>query len=340
MLREYDLSPSRSEWWGGIKVRIDNDARKCVVFFGFSKQGEDDETYLGTGFFVEYPGDNNGPQTTYLVTAAHVARQFGSIGFIIRINTKDGGSLKIEPEEIDWTFHRDKNVDVAVTEFQVPAECDVKSVPAQFFVNEEVRKKTNNIGGGSMAHIVGLFRLHHGENRNLPIVHTGNVALVPDDVEKIPVRDPITGIVSDVVGYLVEAQTLDGLSGSPVFARRRIDITPDAAPRLVYSRVFLLGVWQGSWAEDPSQILVSDVTRRGNVRVPVGMGVVVPADRIMEILEMPKFVKKRDKVRKISKEQNAATLDSALPTTGENPQHREDFNRLLDAAVPGNKSDR
>jgi hypothetical protein len=122
-------------------------------------------------------------------------------------------------------------------------------------------------------------------------VHTGHIALIPGD-EKIPIRDPNTGAIFESDGYLIEAQTLRGLSGSPVFARRSIRAAPLDAKRARsgddlpsgYGPLFLLGVYSGAWDAAPGSILAADRNLSGGVRVPVGMGVVVPGQRIIEII--------------------------------------------------------
>jgi len=50
---------------------------------------------------------------------------------------------------------------------------------------------------------------------------TGNVAVLPDPIERIPIRDRTTGEIVEAEVYLVEAQTLDGLSGSTGFSSTR-----------------------------------------------------------------------------------------------------------------------
>src|SRR5258708_16164609 len=107
-----------------------------------------------------------------------------------------------------------------------------------------------------MCYTVGLWRLLEGKERNLPVVHTGNIARLPGE-EKIPVRAPNkVGGREMVDGYLIEAQTLKGLSGSPVFVRPSCSVTlqaRDAAdphtpekplPLVAYREsVRLIGLW-------------------------------------------------------------------------------------------------
>jgi hypothetical protein len=67
-------------------VRLASTVRKCVVFFRLNRE------YGGTGFFVEHAdrGSASPVRTKYLVTAAHVARVLGNIGFAVRANLRTG----------------------------------------------------------------------------------------------------------------------------------------------------------------------------------------------------------------------------------------------------------
>jgi hypothetical protein len=59
-------------------------------------------------------------------------------------------------------------------------------------------------------------------------------------------------------------------------------------------RVRLLGVWQASWDASPDEALAAQVGKA--VTVPVGMGIVVPSQRLTEILQMPKVKDDRRKI--------------------------------------------
>lgn len=118
--------------------------------------------------------------------------------------------------------------------------------------------------------------------------------MVPDD-EPIPVCNGDKTI--HVNGYLVEAQTLHGLSGAPVFVEQtwRLKIDDDQVAK-VDTWTSLLGVWQAAWAAPPDDILAREMGQKTGVAVPVGMGIVVPAIRIVELLDTPDLAKMRDKL--------------------------------------------
>jgi hypothetical protein len=159
--------------------------------------------------------------------------------------------------------------------------------------------EAGEIGPGDQCYAVGLFRLRAGKGRNLPIVHTGNLAMMPDD-ELIPCQDWSRPEKTRLVeGFLVEMTNLDGLSGSPVFIRPlAFDFDPQElipGPRfkteatLSRANVQLLGIWQGSWDGESA---VKDSRNRS--RVPFGVGVVTPATKLLELLEQPEVASERD----------------------------------------------
>jgi hypothetical protein len=203
-----------------------------------------------------------------------------------------------------------------------------------------------------------------GETRNLPVVHSGSIAMMPRD-EKIPVRDwRDKDKRLFVEGYLIESHGMPGLSGSPVFVRSTVEFSyaPQNMlldPRSIDPRellavapretVFLLGLWSSSWDAPPGEVLAIQAGA-GN-RVPVGMGIVVSAQKIEETLMMPELQEMR-KQQKAERErqlaEEAASPDSAipmarptvgpaaidaLPATDANPNHLTDFTRLVDVAA-------
>jgi hypothetical protein len=68
------------------------------------------------------------------------------------------------------------------------------------------------------------------------VVHFGTIALVPHD-ERIPVRDwRARDRVIQVEGYLVETQSLQGLSGASVFARPSVPMSLSPSNMLIDPR--------------------------------------------------------------------------------------------------------
>jgi hypothetical protein len=265
-----------------------------------------------------------------LVTVKHVALGLSDIPFLIRMNAIEGDgsqNLAVEENEIEWFTHSDPDVDLAIAPFQFDlrkAGNDVKFISGI----ESTPAGPSGFECGDFCYTIGLFQLMAGHKRNLPVVHFGTIALLPSD-EKIPVRDwerPHEMRTRRVEGYLVESQSIDGLSGAPVFARSIVEFTgmptTDGNAVDVYmplKRIGVLGVWQGAWDARPDDVFAKFVGQ--DVRVPVGMGVVVPARRIVEILNMPKAKEHRQKFLRDWEASNTASTNSAIspPTTDANP---------------------
>lgn len=172
-------------------------------------------------------------------------------------------------------------------------------------------KRPGEVSCGDPINLVGLFRLHAGKNKMVPIVHTGHVATPADPTEPVPMIDRVTGKRIEAEVYLVEAQTLEGLSGSPAFIHEMTGLPfkmpgTDAQPK-AYGPVRLLGLYSGAWDAKPGEIIAQDRSLRGDLRVPVGVGLVVPAEKMIELIrEHPTLKAWRDKVVQDHLARNAA----------------------------------
>ena len=342
----------------GFYVRIDDDLRKCVVFLGFAAGAEKGGIdCIGTGFLLSYDGFG------YLITARHLAERVGGDPFLLRLNKRDGTSENAHVDGAEWAFHPHSDVDIAVVPFNIPAASpyDLLYLPYELVLDADGLAR-RPIGIGDLTYTIGLFKLLHGKRQNLPVLHFGVISLMPQDFETIPIknwRDNGPDILQ-VQGYLVEAQSLRGLSGSPVFVRptRVVSTAPPGsiptgptfeaaigamsemqalAPN---QRVFLLGLWQGAWDAPPDEILAAQSGKED--RVPVGMGIVLPAQRIKETLDIDGLRTMREKAKAKRNLQTAATPDSAVSSqvssvsaqAGDaNPNHLKDFTRLVDVAA-------
>lgn len=346
-IERYTLGSLIEENWGGVTVRLSVDARKSVVFFGVPSEKPGEIEYGATGFLVSYTLE--GLNFTYLVTCRHAAEalaKWEDTGFVIRVNLNVGGSYLLPVTNIVWYVHPDPTVDLAV----VPIGLDITRFDVKFLKIESIPRDILNginVLPGDPINLVGLFKLRAGAKKNIPIVHTGNIAALPDADEKVPLTNPNTGKQVDVEGYLVEAQTLRGLSGAPVFIHEMVDLsftkTTDGIVPKAYAGCKLLGMYLGAWDAKPGDVLAKDRTLVGETRVPVGVGIALPGERIRElIMNDPVLIKLRDLHLEKVKKASAAVQDSALPeppTKIEKPSGREGFNALLDAAAHKQKKD-
>lgn len=292
-------------------MRIDTAVRRCVVFLGHADFGNDDSfRAAGTGFLLAHEG------TRYLATVQHIAREFDDNPFVVRVNCHDGTSHSVHCDPLEdpdcrWFAHPNPNIDLAILPWNFSEGAfglDLLSIDNSMLLRDEQIKELQ-IDAGDICHAVGLFRLLQGSQRNVPLVHTGNIAMMAG-VEPIPVRDwarPNSGQIRLVDGYLVEMSNLKGLSGAPVLVRPSCEgvaqtLVRDAAGGIAGVGkpttfaafdigVRVLGVWQASWDALPDQVMALEGGPAN--RVPIGLGTVVPAGRLVELLELDEVVEHR-----------------------------------------------
>ena len=190
-------------------MRISDQMLKCV---GFVSRHTEPLTYGGTAFVVGVgTPDDRRFGCLHLVTARHVAKAIGP-DFVIAMNGKDGMPLFVKGREVDWFYHptEAESVDVAVMPFASTRinEYDLQHIPIDMFVTDE-RIAAYEIGLGDEIVNIGLFTPFIGRSRLIPIVRTGNIAMMP--VDKIPIKQ-----FGDIDAYLAEGRSIGGLSGSPL----------------------------------------------------------------------------------------------------------------------------
>ncbi len=332
----YDQHPRAYFFWDVWEgnMRVSEKVLSCVCFLGRDDSG----SFLayGTGFFaVMVTGER---LFQHIVAARHVIEDINFDPICMRLNRSDGRIQHTYTHKEHWVFHPDPAVDIAVCPTDVPPEqYDI----AHVHLGEEVATpdvfRDEKIGLGEDVFMAGLFTRHIGQTANSPIVRIGTLAGMP--TEKVETN---RGLVH---AYLVETRSIAGLSGSPVFLHMApLRVMGDGEVRQSRGKPhYFLGVMQGHHVtSDPIDVASPDDSTPGDMNT--GIGVVIPAERVSEVIDLPVLREAREMIAEKMRKGSGFVEDSAKgkepPATDENPQHREDFSRLLDAAVPGNKSDR
>jgi hypothetical protein len=279
--------------WGDVNAVT---GRSSKVRRLFGQKVRDDKTekesvhFRGTAFFVGIPLILNNAFLLCLVTARHNAEKLNHGEFCIRANMHNGLA---EPfwlggkEPVHWWYHpTDDSVDAAVLLWAPPSEVDFRFIPSNMFLTpEKIARK--GIGVGDDVFITGLFTRLSGKTKNLPIVRTGNLAMIPPNHEKIPVGWKS----SEIEAYLIEARSIGGLSGSPVFIQRSIEVQPaehTGRKPIAAGAVFWLGLIHGHWDTPEDEIDVAqDNESYRKEQVNMGVAIVVPAHKIIETICQP-----------------------------------------------------
>ncbi|MBU1851989.1 MAG: serine protease [Candidatus Omnitrophica bacterium] len=186
---------------GNLMASPLEELKKTVVFLGrISPDGK--PRILATGFLVNVRG------TYHLLTAKHVIMNHATGHFLDKdllafFNLKSGGVTVRSIAEIkdrfniEWVFHSDSTVDIAIIPFMLdPAEDDVRVVSDNLFLDTK-----------HLHELYDVFFLSYQpgiEPKGCidPIVRTGTISLLKGDKS-----------------FYIDASAFPGNTGSPVFLR-------------------------------------------------------------------------------------------------------------------------
>jgi hypothetical protein len=264
------------------------------------EHAENGANFGGTGFFVAYPtGQPSTPNLMYAVTNWHVAVRDGAS--VMRVNKKGGGFDVLEFDPSEWEFVP-KGPDIAIlTHVQLAIRESVHEVVGLeigLFLN------TNDlailgIGPGDDIFMIGRFIDHEGTASNVPAARFGNISTMPQIVPQPTGAD-------DIPSFILDIHSRTGYSGSPVFVYRThgSDLTrSDLITGPLTHFIKLLGV---HWGQFPEQweiesgkkakvegVSVSDDARY--IKGMSGMTLAIPAWKLWEFLDRPKFKDQRNK---------------------------------------------
>lgn len=336
--------------------RIPDELLDCVVYLYPSEAAaEDGERLGGSGFFLGVSVGAAGQAIVFVVTNKHVVER-GSM--VVRVNTHDGRTDIIALDHVPWIVHPDGD-DIAVC----PIGLNSAHYRLKFLTEYSFLIKTTidefDVGLGDDVFMIGRFVSHEGKQQNLPSVRFGNIAQMP--VEPIVQDD---GFRQEC--FLIEARSIPGYSGSPVFfmlppqqkapfeINRELPddvkkMIPETMKRAGYNPKRALPLQIGPFLVgiDCCHLfnrdrIFSDSTGKPvsddwHVRSNTGMMGVIPAWKLTEMIErsaMAEIIKDTSVALKRAESASHVALDvAAPPASDENPNHLEDFNRLVDVAA-------
>jgi hypothetical protein len=286
--------------------RIKDSTLESVIYLYPTVQHASEGVAIGgTGFLVGVPSSAApGRSYVYAVTNSHVIREGNSP--VVRLNTSDGKTEVVPYKDSNW-FHHPDGDDLAVT-IVLGLRADrfaFKCADVSMLVTKE-RLKELNVGPGDDVFMVGRFISHEGRQRNLPAVRFGNISMMPWE----PIRNEFRGINQE--SFLVEMRSLSGYSGSPVFLRSQ-------------GKIHVLGV---DWGHLPifEHVLEKDKETRVSdgwvVKGNSGQAAVVPAWRLIDLLNSEEIVKAREELEERLRKQRpqGVVLDVAQEERPSGPQ--------------------
>jgi hypothetical protein len=272
-------------------MRLPDRILHTAGLLGFKKETPQ---YAGSGFVVAVPGAH-GNSHLYLVTAKHLAERMKCCPTIIGFNYEDGSKALFEVNKLHWYAHPTEAsaVDAVVAPFE-PAQwdidpatrpvglLDVEPIPEHLFTSRE-RTRQTSIGVGDEITAISVFTRFSYEDRHLPIARTGNLAMIP--TIPIPVKnfDPMEAYVAEI----------EGLSGSPIWVRstdaaQKVRLGDEASiPSCDNTYMLFLGLLHGRW-EVPKEAMEGQ-SAQYTQNMTSGMSIIVPAHKILEVINGPEL---------------------------------------------------
>jgi hypothetical protein len=275
-----------------------------------------------TGFFISVPCEHpemqaKGACAVYFVTAKHVLDGLKKSEIFFAVNKIGGGKTTMERIIGDrWWYHpTDKTADVAVAQVWPSYDADLISVNIMQLGTPELLSAVN-IGIGDEVYSTGLFLPVDGTHQNVPILRQGNLAMMP--AEQIQTELGYADM------YLVEARSLGGISGSPVFVRPTIEFKVPERKTGKVMDVFgaglgaiLLGLMHGHWDIKEQEMNQARFVHDRKHGVNMGIAMVVPAIKILETINQEALVNIRREGERKATSKMVPGMDSARPKHGD-----------------------
>ena len=309
----------------GRMPRISDMLLDGVVFlFRTKADAEARERIGGTGFVVAKPVEGSKELIgrtlfiPYIVSNKHVVFEGGAS--VVSVNRRDGGKPDIiEYEPTDWVAHPSGD-DVAI----ICAFGDLDSamhktshIAEHQIVTPEGMKRWM-VGVGDEVFMIGRFINLQGRNSNRAAARFGCISMMQ---ERIFQHQRNFWQES----FAVEMRSRTGFSGSPVAVYRTVATNLSDIPQNLSNFFGILGVNWGYILDEHGE--------------NTWLNGVVPGWKILDLLETPEMKRRHEEASApvLLAAKGGAKLAIAdlpdPPANDENPNHQEDFTRLLSAAA-------
>ena len=262
---------------------IDDEILKCVGFIGYKTLHDGKYHLRGSVFFIgteEMPENEGKSNYVYWVTARHVIDKIKALGcehVQVRMNSKDGGAYWIETKTSDWFVDPDDPTrDIAILSRGIPTTDDHACIGSKFHLTDEVQERME-FGITDEVAVLGLFWRRFGQRRNIPIARVGTIASLNDE-------DLVATQLGLAPIYLIEARSIGGLSGSPVFVHVGINRAFSSKVSKGEPNLYLIGLIHGHYDVKSEEIDQLDDADLSVANVNTGIAMVTPFFRLDELV--------------------------------------------------------
>ncbi|HUO92185.1 MAG TPA: hypothetical protein VMU22_04645 [Rhizomicrobium sp.] len=309
----------------------------------------------GTGFAVVIPSAVHGEiPHAYAVTSLHVIQAGASIiRFTRLVEAQEGRSIvkrpaakfiEFNPEEWHFIPAGDDVAAIEITDHIGHDDDLLTGIPETDFAHLGFIREAR-VSLGEDVFMVGLFTGNPGIEINHVAARFGNLSQLASD--KHPV---VQGHGYAHPSHVIDMHSRPGFSGSPVMIYRTpygdltaIDQEGRFLPNLnspYLTFVKLLGIHSGQFEErigvERAESYGAQPIKEGDtLTVQSSMTIVVPAWKIQELLHTQHFKDQRMAREKEARQKHVSRVQPEVASAelrDANPDHKEDFTRLLNAA--------
>ena len=252
----------------------------------------DPPTPIGTGFIVGFPVPNRPKaRVSLIVTAKHVVGDHKKI--LGRFSTQSGDSTKFVQYDMDalraendYWEHPDDGVDIVVFRSLHFEETKYEALPIDLIATKDVIQK-EEIRQTDRIIFPALLINFFGSARNYPVTRDGSIALIPGEAVPMKYRVGSKEIITKQEVLLLDATSVPGASGSPIFLWPGPRIKGKSFT-LGGNKPYLLGVMHGFYQAAPRDLLEVEVANTSQMYAEnSGIAIVFPSWRLREILDLP-----------------------------------------------------
>jgi hypothetical protein len=247
----------------------------------------------GSGFITSV--EEGGYTHLYAVTNRHIVDQGYTVVQFLANRIKP---IILDYEQSDWVFHP-SGADLAVCAFdQSGIEAPVVPIPRGCYISANDDLQRLSIGIGDDVFMIGRFLPTEHESISNPVMRFGNISLWPSR----RITHPRTGLPEE--SFMVEMRSQSGFSGSPVFVcveagsmrPMRPPVPKSFLPyfKPIFQTVGFLGVDWGHLPESKPQKQAQGAETSESL---TSMALVVPDNKLIELLDSPPLVEQRAAVR-------------------------------------------
>ncbi len=262
---------------------------------------------IGTGFIIGYPiPEKEGQVIPLVVTARHVLGDQNKV--LARFSTQEGSSTTFVSYDIEsmkknndyWEYPGDDGVDIVVFRSLHFKETKYNLFPINLIATKKTFEE-NTIRQTDRVIFPSLLINFMGSAQNYPVIRDGSIALIPG--EKVPMRYKVGSrvIVTTQEVILVDATSIPGASGSPIFLWPGPRLKGNSY-QMGGTKPYLLGIMHGFYPAVPREILevkTSDTKKMYSENS--GVAIIFPSWKLNDIIESKKLKSRMLELSKLKK---------------------------------------